>query len=224
MQTDVSRSSDGENQRSDRTSTRRDASHNGGRVRDFATHQYQLYEQQQRNEKSIMTPEMENQHIQDKQARYNNNHRKAIQEIIEQRHGKTSPQSEIPLGYQKEGLKGGMDPNDFLNYEEKNRYRDAPRTPERRSTAEENAVNLYNRAEYFLANNRARDFIEQKTSEYRNELHEKKGNSNENGIDQFRAHDIKELICDLVNEARGHDTDPETIQNTMIVDKMNAKE
>ena len=47
MPTDVSSSRDGENQRSDQTSTRRDASHNGGQVRDFATHQYQLYEQQQ---------------------------------------------------------------------------------------------------------------------------------------------------------------------------------
>jgi hypothetical protein len=103
MPTDVSRSHDGEKQRSDQAPTRRDASPNNGRIRDFATLPFQRQDaEHQRNEKSIMTPEMENQYTQDKQERCNNNHRKAIQEIIEQRHGKTSPQSEIPLGYKKE--------------------------------------------------------------------------------------------------------------------------
>jgi len=48
MPTELSRSREGENQQSDQTSTRRDASPNkGGRIGDFAIHQIQLSEQQQ---------------------------------------------------------------------------------------------------------------------------------------------------------------------------------
>ena len=50
MPIDVSQSHDGENQKSDRASTRRDSSPNKGHIRDFATHPYQLHEQQQRKD------------------------------------------------------------------------------------------------------------------------------------------------------------------------------
>jgi len=46
MPTDISRSREGENRRSDQTSTRRVSSPKSGRIRDFATHQYQISEQQ----------------------------------------------------------------------------------------------------------------------------------------------------------------------------------
>jgi hypothetical protein len=102
MPIELSRSREGENQRSDQT--RRDASSNNGRIRDFATHQYQLHGQQQREAeqrkgKSMMTPEMEAQYSQEN-----------IQQVIKQRGGKTSPGSEIQLGNQK-GLDGGIDVN-----------------------------------------------------------------------------------------------------------------
>ena len=50
MPTDVSQSHDGENQKSDQVSTRRDSSSNKGHIHDFATHPYQLHEQQQRKD------------------------------------------------------------------------------------------------------------------------------------------------------------------------------
>jgi hypothetical protein len=49
MPTDVSRSRDGENQQSDQTSKQRDTSPKSGRIRDFATHQYQIFEQQRQD-------------------------------------------------------------------------------------------------------------------------------------------------------------------------------
>jgi hypothetical protein len=52
--------------------------------------------------KGMMTAEMETQDIQEKQQKWDNDNKNAIQEVIKQRDGKTSPQSEIRLGYNKE--------------------------------------------------------------------------------------------------------------------------
>ncbi len=87
--------------------THRDASSSSnGYIRDFATRQYEIYGQQQQhvgNGKDIMTSEMEIKHIEAENEKWKVNERQAIEDVINERGGKTS--GEIQLKGE-EGLKG----------------------------------------------------------------------------------------------------------------------
>ena len=93
---------------------------------------------------------------------------KDLEEVIQQRGGKTSSHSEIQLGYQ-EGLRGGLEPRDYLTSREEQEYDEAPNTPDRRTTAQNNAVRLYNRAQEALDRGNPIDVIEQIVERYRRE-------------------------------------------------------
>jgi hypothetical protein len=67
-------------------------------------HRYQS--EQNRKGKGIMSVEVQEQYNQTKRESLNDNYQAAIREIIKQRGGKSSSDSEISLGYQ-EGLRGG---------------------------------------------------------------------------------------------------------------------
>jgi len=92
MPTDISRSRDGENQKSDQISKQRDASPKSGRIRDFAIHQYQIFESQRKG-------------------------KAPAEEINCTRVGEDGKPVEKLKLPGKSGLKGGMarDANDFLS-------------------------------------------------------------------------------------------------------------
>jgi hypothetical protein len=62
--------------------------------------------EQDRKGKGIVSVEVQEQYNQTKQESWDDNHQAAIREVVRQRGGKTSSDSEISLGYQ-EGLRGG---------------------------------------------------------------------------------------------------------------------
>lgn len=217
QKSELSRSREGENQRSDQASIRRDS--NNGRIRDFVAYQCQLSDQQQYEGKGkgIM--------VQEVKARPQ---REEIERVIKQRGGKTS--GEIPLGYQ-DGLRGGIGPKDFLTEDEQEDYDAAPDTPLRRSTAEDNAVRLYSRARDLIHVGYDEDEIPEKLDEYRNEYHQERGNNRNDGIDWSRALAIQSCVDKLVNVGAndGCNRYPDALsqsdpRRSMFESKMNVKE
>src|SRR5690348_13601980 len=101
MVTEQSRFREGENPRSDQI--RSDTTSNNGQMNDLLKHFNQFHDQQehkaeQHKGKGIMTLEMESKSIQDQKEKHDKNESDAIQEIIDQRQGINSPQSNFRLG------------------------------------------------------------------------------------------------------------------------------
>jgi hypothetical protein len=153
--------------------TQSDISSNQAQLHDIIQHLNLFSKQQQREQfkgKDAMTLERQMRDIKKNTEKYDKNEKEALQEIIEQRDGKTSSQSEIPLGYQ-EGLRGGMGARDYLTSSEEHYYDQADAdNSDAWTNKERRAVRLYNLADSLIDEGYSSDYIRSTVGERREEL------------------------------------------------------